>query len=177
MKLHLGCGHKILEGFVNIDIREETGCDIIDDISLLTKVENNSAELIYCCHVLEHFSRNDFSKVLERWHEVLQPGGVLRLSVPDFEQVCRMYAGGMPLKNLMGFLYGGQNYPENFHFVTFDFDTLGEALEKCGFTNIRRWDWRTTEHAHVDDYSQSFLPHMDKTNGTLMSLNIECTKI
>jgi hypothetical protein len=28
----------------------------------------------------------------------------------------------------------------------------------------------------MDDYSQSYLPHMDKENGTLMSLNLEAVK-
>lgn len=34
--------------------------------------------------------------------------------------------------------------------------------------------WKNTEHSQFDDYSQSYIPHMDKINGTLMSLNVEC---
>ena len=37
-------------------------------------------------------------------------------------------------------------------------------------------DWRDTEHSELDDFSQSYLPHMDKDNGKLMSLNIEAVK-
>ena len=47
-----------------------------------------------------------------------------------------------------------------------------KSLE-AGFARVRRWDWRATEHAGIDDYSQAYLPHMDKENGTLVSLNLE----
>ena len=41
---------------------------------------------------------------------------------------------------------------------------------------IRLTYWEETEHAQFDDHSQAYLPHMDKENGTLMSLNVECIK-
>ena len=47
---------------------------------------------------------------------------------------------------------------------------------EVGFQEVRRWDWRTTEHTQVDDYSQAHLPHLDKEHGTLMSLNLEAVK-
>lgn len=177
MKLHLGCGDKKLDGFINVDIRETVGCDIIDDISRLSTFNNNSAKMIYCCHVLEHFGRNDFKKVLKRWNEILVPGGILRLSVPDLEQVFKQYVNNkISLKNLIGFLYGGQNYPENFHYMGYDFELLKEVLLECGFDNVKKWNWKEVEHGNVDDYSQAYLPHLDKENGVLMSLNIECIK-
>jgi hypothetical protein len=76
----------------------------------------------------------------------------------------------------MGLLYGGQTYPENFHYCTWDFATLQKDLEDLGLTNVQRYNWRETEHAHIDDFSQAYLPHMDKESGYLMSLNIEATK-
>ena len=42
--------------------------------------------------------------------------------------------------------------------------------------DVKRYDWRDTEHAEFDDHSQAYLPHMDKENGTLISLNIEAVK-
>jgi hypothetical protein len=41
---------------------------------------------------------------------------------------------------------------------------------------VSKYDWRDTEHSELDDFSQSYLPHMDKDNGKLMSLNIEAVK-
>jgi hypothetical protein len=77
---------------------------------------------------------------------------------------------------LRGFLYGGQTYEQNYHYCAWDFDTLSEDLKKLGFKNIYSYDWVATEHANMDDYSQAYLPHMDKVNGKLMSLNIEAIK-
>ena len=176
MKLHLGCGNKVLEGFINIDIRPNEGVDIIDDIGILHNIEKASAELIYCCHVLEHFNRFEYKEVLRRWYEVLKEGGVLRLSVPDLEKVFEQYKNGTSLKKLLGFLYGGQTYPQNYHYIGFDFISLKEDLEAIGFKNVKLWDWKQTNHSHVDDFSQAFIPHKEKENGMLMSLNIEAEK-
>ena len=35
MKINLGCASKPLPGFVNVDIRDVPGVDVIDDISKL----------------------------------------------------------------------------------------------------------------------------------------------
>lgn len=176
MKLHLGCGDKIIEGFTNVDIRPNTNVDLVDDISKLKSIDNNEVKLIYACHVLEHFNRFEYIKVLERWHQLLSEGGILRLSVPDIEKVFQMYNNGTPLNKLLGFLYGGQTYEHNFHYVGFDFESLKESLLSVGFKEVRLWDWRYTEHSNIDDFSQAYLPHMDKENGTLMSLNVEAIK-
>ena len=53
---------------------------------------------------------------------------------------------------------------------------MKKDLETIGFTNIHRYDWRDTEHSYIDDFSQCYLPHMDKENGMLMHLNLEATK-
>lgn len=177
MKLHLGCGNKILRGFVNIDIRVDSGCDVVDDISKLSKIEDGSVSMIYASHVLEHFGRFEYINVLKRWYDVLESGGILRVSVPDFESIFEKYSEGVPLDVLIGLLYGGQSYPENYHYMGFDFNKLEKDLMGIGFSDIKRWDWRETEHSHVDDFSQAYLPHMDKENGKLMSLNVECKKI
>jgi hypothetical protein len=76
----------------------------------------------------------------------------------------------------MGLLYGGQDYEYNFHHVAFDFKFLEKHLTKVGFKNIRRYDWRKTRHKDYDDFSQAYIPHMDKEHGILMSLNVEAEK-
>jgi predicted SAM-dependent methyltransferase len=175
-RLHLGCGTKRIEGFVNVDIRDLPNVDLLDDISKLNNVEENSIDLIYACHVLEHFGRHEYMSVLKRWYDVIKDGGTLRISVPDFEQVVRYYNKHKDISKLIGFLYGGQTYEQNYHYCIWDFKSLQNDLESLGFINVRRYDWRDTEHSDVDDFSQAYLPHMDKENGQLMSLNIECKK-
>ena len=66
----------------------------------------------------------------------------------------------------------------NLNGMIFDFGLLGDGLKEAGFTNVRRYDWRETDigRAGIDDYSQAYLPHMDKENGRLMALNVEADK-
>lgn len=177
MKLHLGCGGRRIPGYVNIDIRWVNGADVIADIKSLTGFQNNSAEVIYACHVLEHFKKAERMAVLRRWYNVLIPGGVLRLSVPDFEAVAINYLDKtIPLEALYTSISGSQKHDHDYHYHTYDFATLGEDLLTVGFSSIKRYDWRTTEHADVDDYSSAYYPHMDKENGILLSLNVEAVK-
>ena len=53
---------------------------------------------------------------------------------------------------------------------------LEELLINLGFINFELYDWRETDHSMFDDHSQAYIPHMDKINGTLISLNVECRK-
>ncbi len=176
MKLHLGCGTKIIPGFINIDVRKLDGVDIVTSIDNLYMFKDNSIDLIYCCHVLEHLSRKSIQPILNEWHRVLKPNGILRISVPNFESIVEYYNKTKTLIPLLGLLYGGQTYPENFHYNIWDFNTMKLTLESHNFYNIHLYNWRDTEHSHIDDYSQAYIPHMDKENGLLMSLNIECNK-
>lgn len=176
IKLHLGCGNKHIDGFINIDVRPLESVDLVEDITILKSFSKDSVDLIYSSHVLEHFGRNEYMSVLSNWYNLLKPGGVLRICIPDFEKVVEHYIENKDLRILRGFLYGGQNYAQNFHYCTWDFNTMSEDLKLIGFNNVQKYDWRVTEHSHIDDFSQSYLPHMEKTNGKLMSLNIEATK-
>jgi predicted SAM-dependent methyltransferase len=144
----------------------------IDDLPF----EDNSADIIYACHVLEHYDRNQTINVLKEWYSVLKPGGLLRLCVPDIEALCLVYRLTGDLTKILGPLYGRQDYAENTHYIGFDFATLTSALTSAGFVSIHRYDWRDTEHSDLDDYSQSYYPHLDKEGGILTSLNMEATK-
>jgi predicted SAM-dependent methyltransferase len=176
MKLHLGCGEKHIKGFINVDVRKLNGVDLVDDIKKLNSFEKESVDLIYASHVLEHIGRREYVSVLSRWYDLLKVSGKLRIAVPDFEKVVEHYNENKNLPVLRGFLYGGQTYEQNYHYCTWDFNTLSEDLKNLGFKNVYRYDWTSTEHANIDDFSQSYLPHMDKINGKLMSLNIEAIK-
>lgn len=175
LNLHLGCGTKHIEGYVNIDIRFLPKVDEVNNIKFLRNYKENTVDTIYACHVLEHFSRWDYENVLRRWYELLKPNGILRVAVPNFKSVCNYYSKTQDLQTVMGILYGGQDYDENYHYVAFDFVTLSNSLRKVGFTKVKEYDWKQTVHAHVDDYSKAYIPHMDQT-GLLMSLNIEAQK-
>jgi predicted SAM-dependent methyltransferase len=176
MKLHLGCGNRFILGYVHIDAIDYPHVDHVSTIDNLSFIPGDSVDTIYNCHVLEHFKRRDVDRVLREWRRVLKPGGLLRVSVPDFARLSDVYRDTGKLDLVMGALFGRQDYLYNIHYNVFDQATLTVALERAGFVDVRKYDWRETEHASVDDYSQAYIPHMDKNSGVLISLNVECIK-
>lgn len=176
MKLHLGCGKRYIPNFVHIDIVNFEHIDYLSNIDDLSMFKDDSVDLIYNCHVLEHFHRMKVSNVLKEWYRVLKPGGVLRIAVPDFEAICEAYLETRDMSIAIGPIMGRQDFLYNIHYNIFDFKSLETLLSEVGFKTTTKYDWADTEHADIDDYSQAYYPHMDKENGKLMSLNVEAIK-
>ncbi|MBC2861514.1 methyltransferase domain-containing protein [Stappia sp. 28M-7] len=178
-KLHLGCGVKHIPGFYHVDALDYPHVDRIGPVEDLSFIPDGTVELIYACHVLEHFGRKEYRDVLAEWCRVLAPGGVLRIAVPDFRAAAELYldtSNDIALPQVLGLLVGGQRDQYDYHKMVFDEETLSATLIDVGFSSTRRWDWRTTEHSGLDDYSQAYLPHMAKDTGRLVSLNLEGVK-
>jgi predicted SAM-dependent methyltransferase len=176
MKLHLGCGKRFIPGFMHIDAVEYPHVDHVSTIDNLGYIASDSVDLIYTCHVLEHFRRKDVSRVLSEWLRVLKPGGVMRISVPDFSKLCDLYQKNRDINQVIGPIFGRQDYLYNIHYNVFDEQSLGALLVESGYVSPQRYNWQDTEHANIDDYSQAYVPHMDKDNGMLISLNVEARK-
>lgn len=177
-KLHLGCYNKKIYGFTNVDVRSEVNPDLVDDAFTLQTIKNDSINLIYTCHMLEHKNRKDGRYALCRYHEVLKDEGELYISVPDLERVFEHYIFFKDLDKLKCFLYGSQNYVEDHHLNGWDFNTLKKDLEDVGFQEIERFDrWQIDWLEGIDDYSGAYLePEFDRYKGHLMSLNVRAVK-
>lgn len=180
VKLNLGCGWRNFgEDWIHIDGGDYNHLDIVHDISKTLPFTEGFVDLIYSSHVIEYFSRDEIKDILLDWKRVLKTGGVLRLAVPDFESIATLYVNGsIKVEQALGPMYGKMKMGESsiYHKTTYDFKSLRSLLEELGFTDVKRYNWRETEHSDFDDHSQAYIPHMDKENGTLISLNIEATK-
>lgn len=181
LRLHLGCGKRHLPGFVHVDLADFPHVDYRHSVDCLEMFADASADLIYASHVLEYFDRFEAQRVLLEWNRVLCAGGALRLAVPNFRALVQVYFDSGRLDLILGPLYGRMEIPgiESviYHRTTYDFETLKELLERAGFGGVHLYDWRQTIHRYVDDHSQAYVPHMNKENGKLVSLNVECTKL
>lgn len=178
MKLHLGCGKRDFgESWIHIDASDFPHVKYKNITSL--PFEDNSVDIIYVSHVISYFDRNEIVDILKEWNRVLKVEGVLRLAVPDFESMSKLYVNNnVDLKFFLGPLYGKMISGNNtiYHKTVYDFNSLQQVLTDNGFTAVKKYDWRETDHNHIDDHSQAYIPHMDKKNGTLISLNVECIK-
>jgi len=178
MKLHLGSGRRYIPGFIHIDMANYPHINHQMAVEWLPMFEDGAIELIYASHVLEYFDRQEAMLVLREWHRLLMPGGTLRLAVPDMEALVTLYKATHNLDLLLGPVYGrmlSADCAPIYHRTGYDFQSLQMVLLDAGFIGIHRYDWRETEHAEIDDFSQAYYPHMDK-NGLLLSLNVEATK-
>lgn len=184
IKLHLGCGKRDFgKKWIHVDGAKFPHV-VFSDITKLDHFKTDFVHLIYASHVLEYFDREEVIPVLEEWVRVLKPGGILRLAVPDFRAMAALYIVGArgkryELDSLLGPIFGKMDMDDEkiFHKTVYDFESLKTVLESVGLTNIRRWRWQDVDHGKFDDHSQAYLPHFDKEKGTLISLNVESTKI
>lgn len=89
LKLHLGCGLRYLDGYVNIDypssehsVQHAIVADFRVDL-LQLHYERSSVDEVRLHHVFEHFPRPVALGLLCRWRDWLKPGGILRIETPD----------------------------------------------------------------------------------------------
>ncbi|HLZ34396.1 MAG TPA: methyltransferase domain-containing protein [Nitrospira sp.] len=91
MRANLGCGNQICSGWINIDIVRTGPGVMVHDLSTGIPLPDASCEVVYHSHVLEHLKRPEAQFFMRECFRVLKPGGVLRVAVPDLEQICRQY--------------------------------------------------------------------------------------
>lgn len=81
MKLHVGCGLRILEGWVNRDLhRPPEGTKPFD---ALRPWPYERLSAVYCEDLVEHFSQPDQYRFFAEAARALRRGGVLRINCPD----------------------------------------------------------------------------------------------
>lgn len=77
----LGCGAaKQYPGNLGLDLRRAAGVDAQADLSGALPIADNSVDVIFTVHILEHLI--DFLALVDECHRVLRPGGVLHVMSP-----------------------------------------------------------------------------------------------
>jgi predicted SAM-dependent methyltransferase len=145
VKLHFGCGPRILPGWVNIDGWSFPGIDFATDLRQSLPLNDASCSLIFTEHVFEHIDADFRVPVLREFLRVLQPGGTLRIVVPDCEQFVNAYTRrdiawfdtvvGVPTGRAEGL---NRVFTMHTHRVIDDWDSLSTTLRQVGFCNVER---------------------------------------
>jgi len=105
MKLHLGCGTKKLEGWLNIDSVPECRPDLVHDITKPLPYADQSADELLAEDLLEHFDKYVRYLVFYEWTRVLKIGGKITLQVPDFKTILLRYFK-FGYDNFVDFIFG-----------------------------------------------------------------------
>lgn len=136
MKLYLGCGLDKRPGYVNVDIRESVKPDVVWDLEKFPyPFGDESAEEILAIDIIEHLSFHKVEQAIREIWRILKKGGRLHIRCPDLEILFKKVVlnPNADFKEMSFWIYGAQDYPENFHKSGFTKRTLRELLEKVGF--------------------------------------------
>lgn len=127
MKLHLGCGKRRLEGWINIDLHDS---DMDMDIKTLPFTDNSVDEIL-AVHVVEHLYIHQILSVITEWRRVLKPGGRMVLELPCLDKVLKHFAAGSPDNMTLWPLYGAPN------------------THKDGEPALHKWCWSRMQFADL----------------------------
>ena len=89
--LNLGCGSTFHSSWTNVDVVASGAGVIRHDLLTRLPVENDSFEVVYHSHVLEHLPKDRARPFIRECYRVLKPGGILRVAIPDLEQIAMNY--------------------------------------------------------------------------------------
>ncbi|HWA39923.1 MAG TPA: tetratricopeptide repeat protein [Burkholderiales bacterium] len=142
LRLHVG-GKEVRPGWKILNAQAGPGVDYVGDCADLGRFADGSVEEIYASHVLEHLGyQSALPRALKEFHRVLRPGGVARISVPDFERLARLFLD--PASTLddryvcMRMVFGGQVDEFDYHRVGLSEEFLTQYLLQAGFSRVER---------------------------------------
>jgi predicted SAM-dependent methyltransferase len=167
VKLHFGCGPRILSGWVNIDGWRFPGVDFVTDLRQPLPFADATCRLIFTEHVFEHIDADFRLPVLRELLRVLQPGGALRIVVPDCEQFVNAYItrDNAWFQTTLGWPVGGAEglnrlFTLHTHRVIDDWESLSATLRKAGFSHVERSSFNAsaTPELRIDHNASSRVP-------------------
>jgi SAM-dependent methyltransferase len=175
-RLNWGCGNDIRDGWINADVKDMPGVDVVGDIRDGLPLEDGSLDYVVSIHALPMISYPDLVPVLEELRRVLAPGGTLRLALPDVEKGIDAYRRGdrshflIPdedVSSLGGkFIVHMLWYGYSVSLFTADF--IEELLARAGFRSINHCAYQQTASSHAGI--------IDLDNREHESLFVEATK-
>jgi SAM-dependent methyltransferase len=151
-RLHWGCGGHPTEGWINSDKGDYPGVELVCDILDGLPLETGSMEYAVSIHALPEISYHDVVPTLAELRRVLEPGGVLRLSLPDLDRGIRAYTNGerdyflVPDRDArtLGGKFITQILWYGWSRTLFTRDFLEELLRKAGFADVAHCEFRQT---------------------------------
>ena len=134
MKLNIGCGTKLMEDAINMDIRRLEGT-VCGDIRKIPFSDGYFDE-VYASDVIEHLTMKDGLTALTEIARVLRSNGKCFFQLPSLRGIVEAYASGATAEKVSWWLFGGQDYKENYHYAVYDEKSFQRALLQAGLTAV-----------------------------------------
>ncbi len=168
MNVNLGCGGDTPDGWINVDFgpgaklskipvlrqisrrffsHDWDDAIFIHDLRKPLPWQDNTVSHIYSAHTFEHLTKDAGERLTFESFRVLQPGGVLRVVVPDLGHTVSLYANGeLDATDFLTMLSAVDTQPRSFpkrifslfagsgHRCMYDAKTLTNLFDRAGFT-------------------------------------------
>jgi predicted SAM-dependent methyltransferase len=166
-KLHIGCGWRLLDGWLNTDL------ELIPDVMEMDATQrfpfgDGTFQYVYTEHMIEHVPYPQGIYMLRECHRVMRNGGVIRVITPDLAAMMRLYGGDLSAdqkKYLSWFCqtFVPAEYPPGAvstinamfrlwgHQFIYDEATLADAMRAAGFSSVTRWSLGESDHSDLQD--------------------------
>jgi predicted SAM-dependent methyltransferase len=136
IRLHIG-GSEVKPGWTLMNRHAKPGVDVVGDGSDLSMFANHSVAEIYAPFVYQRFGfRTELPNALLEAFRVLIPGGVLRLCVPNLENIAKLFSEAkletQHRYQLTTLLYGEQLDENDFNRSAWAFELLAHMLTSWG---------------------------------------------
>ncbi|MGQ0628241.1 MAG: class I SAM-dependent methyltransferase [Phycisphaerales bacterium] len=174
--VQLGCGKEYIPGMINVEANFQRKRDIWLDINVGLPFASNSIKGLYASHIMEHLTAARNRAAYREFFRVLEPGGKLRILVPDLEYAINAYVSKDAPKfpewpetyRSFGGKFNNFTLVCNQHFVLFDFSLMEEFLTEAGFTQVER-----KKTAESDYFSPEHMQYEPKTSwGPLLQADL-----
>jgi predicted SAM-dependent methyltransferase len=170
IKLHVGAGDDIKLGWVNIDLnlrvpphidpaKHPDTIFINYDLRRGLPLDDESCELIYSSHFFEHLEYAQGVRLMRDCYRALRPGGVFRISLPNFKGLFEAYlkgdgeyVDGVQIREVLPEVeagtetlvdhinYGVYQYGE--HKCVYDEEKLLLILQRIGYSSVAPSEFR-----------------------------------
>lgn len=147
-------------------------------------VRPQSAKGVYCSHVLEHLTLDEFRITLRNVFKYLESGGIFRIVVPDLEYMVKKYIASNEPEAASRFLeesiLGEKKAKHHFsslpkllfgrsrHLWMWDYKAIEWELKQAGFVNIHR--------AYYNDSSDPRFKEVEDFGRWENCLGVECVR-
>jgi SAM-dependent methyltransferase len=141
--LNLGCGLRTHPAWKNVDFISTGPGVIAHDLNKGIPFGDQSFDVVYHSHVLEHFPPGDGQGLMTECFRVLRPGGVVRVAVPDLEGIARGY-----LEALSHASAGESGWEDNYDWMMIELydqvvrsESGGQMARYLRRDDIRNWQY------------------------------------
>lgn len=155
--LEIGPGERRIQNFETVNIIKSKSTDYVSDTTKKLPFSDNTFNIVYASHVLEHTPWYLSEKTVKEWARVLKPGGKVEIWVPDSYKIAKAFVEGVE-RNNKDFLKDGWfrfNEEKNINkWFSGRMFSYGDGLGTRGHFNY-----------HLSAYSEEYLKELLKNSG------------